>query len=90
MFQFAGPIMASRGDRILCTVMFEDEKVNDGKVPVSFFLNGRKIITKKGEDRFFVDSRHDRPLHPYIGMTDGCSALAKVRSKMVLDSQKAN
>ena len=79
MSQFAGPITASRGDRILCAIMFKNKRVNDGKVPVSFFLNGRKIITKEGDDQFFVDS--DRPLHPCIVMTDGCSALAKVRSK---------
>lgn len=81
MFQLAGPITASRGDRILITVMFENEKVDIGRkqVPVSFCLNGRKMITKEGKDRFFVNSK--RSLHPYIGMTDGYSALAKVRSK---------
>ena len=79
MFQFAGPIMASRGDRIRCTIIFENEEMNDGKiqVPVSLLLNGRKMITKEGEDQFFMDS--DRPLYPYVCITNGCSVLAKVR-----------
>ena len=81
LYNFAGPVLASRGDRIRCTVMFENEKKRDGKkqVPVSLCLNGRKIITKEGEDQFLVDC--DRPLYPYICMTDGCSVLAKVRIK---------
>ena len=73
--------MASRGDRIRCTLNFENERMNDGKkqVPVSFFLNGEKMITKKGEHQFFMDS--DKSLYPYIGITNGCSAWAKVSVK---------
>ena len=79
--------MARRGDRIRCTVMFENEKVNDGKklVPVMFTLNGRKIITqegeegKDGEDQFFIES--DKPFYPYVAMSHGGSVLAKVRVK---------
>ena len=75
--------MARRGDRIRCTVMFKNERVEEGQkqVPVLFSLNGRKMITQKGEEReegeFFLDS--DKPLYPYICMTPGCSVLAKVR-----------
>ena len=70
--------MASRGDRIRCTVMFKNEEVVDGKkkVPILFFLNGSQIVTKR-EEQFFVD--FDKALFPYIGMTNGCSAWAKVR-----------
>ena len=77
---FTGPVLARQGDRIRCTVMFEHKKENNGKeqVPVLFTLNGRKIITQEGENQFFfVDS--DKPLYPYVGMTDGCNVLAKVR-----------
>ena len=78
--------MASRGDRIRCTVMFEDVKEKeDGKkqVPICFTLNGKRIIvegTEKDEeiDHVFMDYDHDKPLYPYISMTDGCSLLAKV------------
>ena len=77
----AGPVMAGPGHRIRCKVMFENEKVVDGKkkVPIVFILNEKKIVTKEGEDQFFVDS--DRPLYPYIGMTNGCGAWATVRVK---------
>ena len=72
--------MDSQGDRIQCFVDFENEQVIDGKkkVPVYFFLNKFKKTTKEGEDQFFIDS--DRPLYPYVGMTDGCSARARVRA----------
>ena len=71
--------MARRGDRIRCTVMFENERVEDGKkqVPVLFSLNGKKIMTKEGEAMFFID--YDKPLYPYIGMRRGCSVLVEVR-----------
>lgn len=71
--------MGSRGDQIRCTVLIDNEKVNVGKkeVPVLFFLNGKKIVTEQGEYHFLLNS--DKPLHPYVGMTDGCSVLAKVR-----------
>ena len=79
--------MALRGDRIRCTVMFENAKVNDQKVqvPVLFSLNGRKIVTKEGEDQIFMDS--DKPLYPYIGMLHGCCVLAKVSIKKALMQQ---
>ncbi|KAL9952827.1 hypothetical protein ACROYT_G040140 [Oculina patagonica] len=68
---------AGCGDRIRCTVMFENKKENDGKVqvPVMFSLNGMKITPQVGEDPFFLDS--DRPLYPYIGMREDSSVLAK-------------
>lgn len=76
--------MASRGDQIRCTFFFEKMKVKDGKkqVPASFFLNGRKIVTEEGEDKFFMDS--DKALYPYVCMNDGSSAWAKVRIKSLL------
>ena len=76
-------MVASRGDRIRCTVMFEDVKEKeDGKkqVPICFILNGKRILIKKtGETaRVFMDYDHDKPLYPYIAMSDGGSVLAKV------------
>ena len=78
--------MASRGDRIRCTVMFEDVKEReDGKkeVPIRFTLNGKRILVEGTEehdetDCVFMDYDDDKPLYPYISMTDGCSVLAKV------------
>lgn len=85
-FSYAGPVGAFRGDRIRCTVMFgEGKKAKDGKtqVPICFTLNGRKILikatsAKEEDDRVFMDYDSDKPLHPYIGMTEGCSVVAKV------------
>ncbi|KAL9954088.1 hypothetical protein ACROYT_G041582 [Oculina patagonica] len=75
-----GPSMARRGDMIRCTVMFDQWQIDQnghGKVPVCFTLNGRKIIIQEGgEDQSLVD--HVSSLYPYIGMTDGCSVLAKM------------
>ena len=79
-------MVASRGDRIRCTVMFEEEiEREDGKkqVPICFTLNGRRILIKRTKqhretDRVFMDYHDDKPLYPYIGMTEGCSVLAKV------------
>ena len=79
--------MASRGDRIRCTVMFED--VKEKQVPICFTLNGKRILierTKEYEeyeeyeetDRVFMDYDHDKPLYPCIAMSDGSSVLAKV------------
>ena len=70
--------MARRGDRIRCTVMFENKREKSGKVqvPVVFSLNGKKVVIQDGEGQFFVDD--DKPLFPYVGMTDGSSVLAKV------------
>ena len=78
LFFLAGPAVAVRGDRIRCTVMFENAQERDGKiqVPIFFTLNGKKIIIRDGGEQVFMDS--DKPLYPYIGMTDGCSVLAKV------------
>ena len=69
--------MARRGDRIRCTVMIENKWEIDGKVPVVFTLNGKKIIMENGEEQIFMDA--DKPLYPFIAMTDGCIALVKVR-----------
>ena len=79
-------MVASRGDRIRCTVILEDVKEKeDGKkqVPICFTLNGKRIVIESTEeyeetDRVFMDYDHDVPLYPYIGMTEGCSVLAKV------------
>ena len=79
-------MVASRGDRIRCTVMFEDVKEKeDGKkqVPICFTLNSKRIVIEKTEehnetDRVFMDYDDDKPLYPYVSMTDGCSLLAKV------------
>jgi len=68
--------MARRGDRIRCTVIFDNERKNDGKVQVVFSLNDRKIMMRDGEDHIFMD--YDRALYPYIGLTHGCSVLTKV------------
>lgn len=80
---YTGPVLAFRGDQIRCTVMFEEEQVKRGKarVPICFTLNGRKILIKSTRQRDIthrVYMDHDKPLYPYIGMTDGCSVLAKV------------
>ncbi|KAJ7358917.1 hypothetical protein OS493_020758 [Desmophyllum pertusum] len=82
-----GPAMARRGDRIRCTVMFENKREEDGKVPVVFTLNGKKIIMimKEGDDQIFMDA--DKPLYPCISMTDGCSVLVKMCSREDLDSK---
>ena len=77
----AGPVIALRGDRIRCTVMFENEQTREGKVPVLFTVNGRKIMiyTHDGKDpEIFIDS--GKLPCPYIAMNDGCSVLAKVRA----------
>ena len=78
--------MASRGDRIRCTVMFGNEKEEGGKkqVPICFTLNGKRILIERTEeydetDRVFMDYDHDKPLYPCIAMSDGSSVLAKVR-----------
>ncbi|CAH3137407.1 unnamed protein product, partial [Porites lobata] len=73
-----GPAMARRGDRIRCTVLFEEEPDEDGKIPVFFTLNGRKIVLQSGESRFLMDFK--KPLFPFIGMTKGSSVLTKVRT----------
>ena len=71
--------MARRGDRIRCTVMFENQQQTNGRVQVFFTLNGKKVVIGGGEDQIFIDrDQPDQPLFPYIGMTEGSSVLAKV------------
>ena len=71
--------MARRGDRIRCTLMFENGKKKDGKIQVTFTLNDRKITIRDGPNHVFMNS--GKALYPYIGLTHGCSVLAKVRKK---------
>ena len=78
LINVTGPAMARRGDRIRCTVLFEEEPDEDGKIPVFFTLNGRKIVLRSGESRFLMDFK--KPLFPFIGMTKGSSVLTKVRT----------
>ena len=74
--------MARRGDRIRCTVLFQKKRDADGKIPVFFTLNGSEIILQRGESPesslIFMDFKE--PLFPFIGMTEGSSVLAKVRT----------
>ena len=80
--------MAYRGDRIRCTVMFENKQEKNGKiqVPVVFTLNGRKIvILDQNKPEVFMDS--DQQLFPYIGMNFGCSVVAMVRTPFDLCSR---
>ena len=74
---FTGPAITRRGDRIRCTVMLQNKQEEDGKVkvPVLLTLNGKKI--RGGDDHIAME--YDEPLYPYIGMTHGCSVLAKVK-----------
>ena len=81
-FVISGPAMARRGDRIRCTVLFQKKRDADGKIPVFFTLNGSEIILQRGESPesslIFMDFKE--PLFPFIGMTEGSSVLAKVRT----------
>ena len=80
--------MASRGDRIRCTVMFDNRQERNGQiqVPVVFTLNGRKIvILDQDEPEVFMD--YDQQLFPYIGMNFGCSVVAMVRTHSVVTKQ---
>ena len=74
--------MARQGDRIGCTALFENKRDRDGKIPVFFTLNGREIILQRGESQekshIFMD--FGEPLFPFIGLTEGSSVLAKVRT----------
>ena len=66
--------------------MFGEEKRGDNgqkQVPICFTLNGRKIRIKEPgaeeeDDRVFMEYGDDKPLYPYIAMTEGSSVLAKV------------
>ena len=66
--------MAYRGDLMGCTIKFESEE--DGKVPVVFTLNGRRIT----DDEIWIDyTPGGKLMYPYIGMGyTGISVLAKV------------
>lgn len=71
--------MARRGDLIRCTLKFEEKFNQSGqeKVPVCFTLNGERIsILEDKEDQSIAYAPCS--LYPYIGLTDGCSVLAKV------------
>ena len=85
LINVTGPAMARRGDRIRCTVLFEEEPDEDGKIPVFFTLNGRKIVLQSGESRFLMDFK--KPLFPFIGMTKGSSVLTKVRTSRTPTSE---
>ena len=80
-----GPAVALRGDRVLCTVMFEKKRERKGKlqVAVMFTLNGRKIIISDEEEpEIYIDWDIDKPLYPYVSMYYGSSVVAKVRPQM--------
>ena len=66
--------MAYRGDLIGCTIKFE--RITNGKVPVVFTLNGRRIT----EDEIWIDyTPGGKLMYPYIGMAhQGIRVLAKV------------
>ncbi|XP_068736972.1 uncharacterized protein [Montipora capricornis] len=77
--------MAYRGDLIGCTIRFEKE--TDGKVPVVFTLNGRRIT----EDEIWIDyTPGGKEMYPYIGMGhQGIRVLAKMRpSREIPDEQQ--
>ena len=81
-FPDPGPAVAFRGDRVLCTVMFEKKRERNGKlqVPVLFTLNGKKIIISEEEEpEIYIDWDVDKPLYPYVSMNSGSSVVAKVR-----------
>ena len=73
--------MASRGDRIRCTVdyLLDNAQERNGKlqVPIFFTLNGRRIIVLRNDQ---ISMDRDQPLYPYIAMAGGSSVLAKVRT----------
>ena len=66
--------MAYRGDLIGCTIKFE--RITNGKVPVVFTLNGRRIT----KDNIWIDyTPGGKLMYPYIGMANqGIRVLAKV------------
>ena len=67
--------MAYRGDLIGCSIKFET--ITNGKVPVAFTLNGRRITE---DDEIWIDyTPGGKPMYPYIGMGhQGIRVLAKV------------
>ena len=73
---FIADAMAYRGDLIGCTVKFDLAK--DGKVPIVFSLNGRRITQDETSMEY---SQNEKFLYPYIGMgRAGIRVLAKVSS----------
>lgn len=65
--------MAYRGDSIVCLV--EYGKLSNGRVPITFTLNGAQIYEAKME---YEKGKKD--LYPFIGMGHkGIRVLAKVR-----------
>ena len=66
--------MAYRGDLIGCTIKFE--RITNGKVPVVYTLNGRRIT----DDEIWIDyTPGGMQMYPYIGMGhQGIRVLAKV------------
>lgn len=78
--------MARRGDLIRCTVKFEKKFNQSGqeKVPVCFTLNGERIIILEDEEDQSI-AYTPSSLYPYIGLSDGCSVLAKVSTVRVFN-----
>ncbi|KAL9952839.1 hypothetical protein ACROYT_G040152 [Oculina patagonica] len=95
-----GPVLARRGDRIRCTVLFKKDQDGNKHVSVMFSLNGnRMMITQKGEEGEGDGEEEggeggeggefsmdsDCALYPYICMTHGYSVLAKMCPREVKD-----
>ena len=82
LFVMSDPSEVRRGDRVRCTVLFDERRDVDGKIPVFFTFNGSEIIFQRKESPesslIFMDFKE--PLFPFIGMTKGTSVLAKVRT----------
>jgi len=76
--------MAYRGDLIGCTIRFERE--TNGKVPVVFTLNGRRIT----EDEIWIDyTSGGKLMYPYIAMGhQGIRVLAKMRSSREIPHER--
>lgn len=66
--------VANRGDLIGCSIKFETEQ--NGKVPVVFSLNGKRMT----EEEIWIEyNQTDKQLYPYVGMgEDGVQVLAKM------------
>ena len=79
MFSHIGATAARRGDVIRCSVMFDDEKEEHGKVqvPVVFTVNGSRIVPEG--DQTMIKCSPDRKLYPYIAFLYENSVLAKVK-----------
>ena len=71
--------VACRGDVIGCTVKFENDREENGKVEISFTLNGKRITQDKIEMEYSLMYSPSREMYPYICMGhSGMSVLAKV------------